>query len=1390
MSVGLTLAIMKKALIAHPGNKFQAFPYVKSLFVTLFLFALLSLHGGEVWGQGQKTGANDRDWSDGTNWSNGNVPGVNSGTATEPVYIRHNTVINQNVNIDKGIFVVGADGSKLTGRIYTVIGSSEVNGCSTNFTGELAGGNTIVYAGQQIGEIMPNLNLAGTYSRAGNIVSITFTNHNLKVGNGLFLDFTSGTAADGFYNVATVVDVNSFTVVHAASGNTSGDVTVKAGIITAEQLTLTAPAKVNTKSNNNFCNVNSLAVDFAKFEYVNTGGTSTLKNAFQPTPPAANNAIKAEDAITPFASNALVGDFYKLDMRNTNGYSGTLSFFDIRSGVKTKGNGTVVNFEDGAEINNSNLVVRSGSTLVLGPPSCYVCDIEQGNTFTSGTTTISASPFEWIVEHSRNTTKPAIQFLNANDEQIFPTATIEIINNNQIKVTFTAAFTGKVRVRKYKYDLPAGISTETERRSICTSDSSPCTQVRLKLRNNARILVEKDGQVIVYGDVENSANPGFVSMDGDLYIVGNYSTPNSGTASIIQTEPGIGDIYTTGSMTTQGNGTIFGSKVDCDADCSGLALACSGLLPSFTIIPSGVIAYCESTGQILSIDPDPLSTGDPDDEVSYQWQSRIEGGDFNDIVGETLNTLSISGSLGDPKFYRVNVIVNEGECSAFSVPVYLSQDINRWTGDSGADWTVNGNWCTNIAPTALTDAVIPTGASPNVPSSKIGYVRNLTIQGTNSLTDGALVTIESSGELNIHGNLVIAPDINLYSGIYTNEKSGKIVNSGTINFEGGGSNPDTVYITNVGKFQNTTGSIVNFNGVLNVEDIGILFPNEFTFHNIIVSAESSLKLYDITQSFYEITGDLTIDGNLDTEFATLLFSGSANQIIDANGNSFDKILVDKSGGSISLTSEFNLIDRLDFNSATSLVSGGNLVLRSLKNDSDATTNLTSNDAHIGPLPVGASVTGNIKVERFMRALPAGRLPYRYIAPPVKSSSYTGGGTIGKYNNISGTAPNYTLGSGSWKTHSGALLNGGGYRINASTERTIDFTGEVVSGELTWTFPSAGWYMIGNPYPSAVVWRNDELNSRWVLNNVSVLMGIYDNFNAGYPDYFRYAYMEIPEGGTLPPDQQWGFEADGNVIATGQAFWVYVGTGGGTLTIKEAAKVGSGEVGAFYKVDNSETSNTLVIALSNSSSRDLAILSSPSVSKQKSAQRFDNVPKLWNEEMNVYVLDNTATAMLKYSLTEESDLLIPIGISLTKPGEYQLTLGNQENFPLSNQLYLIDRYEGKYQALSENKPYTFRVYNASQAINDRFYLSSNAIVDWTEELSIYVYPNPVIDILHLRTQGVDAIAESILRDASGKVLDQAAWKGAYELKMNNFSNGLYILQVKTEQGIITRKIMKQ
>lgn len=71
--------------------------------------------------------------------------------------------------------------------------------------------------------LVDNVSVSGTYARATTTATITATNHGLKAGNWVYLDWD---LTDNPYQVQTAANANTFTVTVANSGAASGSVTV------------------------------------------------------------------------------------------------------------------------------------------------------------------------------------------------------------------------------------------------------------------------------------------------------------------------------------------------------------------------------------------------------------------------------------------------------------------------------------------------------------------------------------------------------------------------------------------------------------------------------------------------------------------------------------------------------------------------------------------------------------------------------------------------------------------------------------------------------------------------------------------------------------------------------------------------------------------------------------------------------------------------------------------------------------------------------------------------------------------------------------------------------------------------------------------------------------
>ena len=84
----------------------------------------------------------------------------------------------------------------------------------------------------------------GTYSQSTTTVTITITQHGVAIGDVLTIDYTTGSATDGDFVVASVTSDDAFTVTAASSATNSGNVSITlsgAGKYVCDSWTKTIP---------------------------------------------------------------------------------------------------------------------------------------------------------------------------------------------------------------------------------------------------------------------------------------------------------------------------------------------------------------------------------------------------------------------------------------------------------------------------------------------------------------------------------------------------------------------------------------------------------------------------------------------------------------------------------------------------------------------------------------------------------------------------------------------------------------------------------------------------------------------------------------------------------------------------------------------------------------------------------------------------------------------------------------------------------------------------------------------------------------------------------------------------------------------------------------------
>lgn len=665
-------------------------------------------------------------------------------------------------------------------------------------------------------------------------------------------------------------------------------------------------------------------------------------------------------------------------------------------------------------------------------------------------------------------------------------------------------------------------------------------------------------------------------------------------------------------------------------------------------------------------------------------------------------------------------------------------------------------------------------------SSGVSLTGNLTISGDMTFQSGTLVlgafTLSLSGNVNtVAGNIQSSASSNL-----------SIVGTGTFNSLAFAAAPATIgsFVLNrtgiVAALSSdltvATGLTLSSNSVLNISNHSLTISGTY-------SASSAARIASSS------TSNLTVNG-----------AGAVGVFRFRTGNSsLNNWTINKPSSTITLGTALSLFGTLTIQSTSTIFAAGSAL--SLQSTSDS----PARDACIATLPAGSSVTGSVTINRYMSA--EGDLN-RYISSPISNASVaslqddfpvtgTAGSFVGQSNPCTGCQAAFSLkyydetATGVWTntyrrypraTNTEILQVGRGYVAymwNGENQITWDVTGPINQGtialpvSLTVSSPvlpeDDGWNLVGNPYPSTIRW-DDAIG--WAMTNIAPIVYVPDNGAGGV---FR-SWNPVDNTGDLT----------GGLIATGQAFWVFASGPSPSLSILETAKAPSGS-GAFYR--EKAPSEHLVVSLQKQglTVKDNSFL----ILNANATEGYDalyEVPKLQNENFDVALKDGNNRRLGRLAVQElNSDIMIPVSVRVTEPGEYSLSFMPKSNFRYTESLKLVDKFTGKVTALGES--YAFKT--DAGKFDDRFALTFKS-EEASLENSVSVYPNPAIDRVEVTTAEPASV---LLLSSVGQMLERSTTKmedglNRHTFNMQQFNRGVYYIQIRVGAQSVTRKIVKQ
>lgn len=645
---------------------------------------------------------------------------------------------------------------------------------------------------------------------------------------------------------------------------------------------------------------------------------------------------------------------------------------------------------------------------------------------------------------------------------------------------------------------------------------------------------------------------------------------------------------------------------------------------------------------------------------------------------------------------------------------------------------------------------------------------------------GVHTVINNSAGVNMISDLTFGGNVTLQAGS---------LNMGTYKITMNGGN----WLTNGGTLNYGTSGQVTFGSTTNVG--GTTIP---AFRHVIVSGTVNLT------NHINIFGDLTIQpgASFNTSSFELRFTGNPNQTLSANGASINRITINKTGGSLILSSQLDLTGTLQFISPTNLITNNFLTLRS-------TNDQPAQDGNIAALPAGATISGNVTVERYFQT--ADNVD-RFISSPISNASvaqlqddfavtgnFTGtsfpctgclnNGASLRWYDETVTGPPFKNGYKPFPAPGGSnsetLVPGVGYDTymwNGVTPIVWDVTGTINRGTIHFSVshtPSSppiptddGWNLVGNPYPSAIQWND---GPGWSRTNIDPTVWVWDVVGKIWRSYNYNTMLGNLTNG---------------IIALGQAFWVYVpNPGTATMSINESAKstVGSG---SYYRTGPAFTYPYVRIHISKDQYYDDAFI----LWHDDATPAFDSgidAPKLRTGQE--YVSLSLVGENRLYGHYALNDLTSYLEIPLNIQGEedvYQLSV-EVMNFPTG--LYLVDRLQRLYWPLEKVRNITFHLRGGSE--NFRFAITNQPDVlvapVQQEAVSVEIYPNPSSDYFRIATDEEILFVELV--SVSGltyrPVFTKHPEQGTTSVDIRNLQPGVYIVKLFLKNSVHISRILK-
>jgi len=567
----------------------------------------------------------------------------------------------------------------------------------------------------------------------------------------------------------------------------------------------------------------------------------------------------------------------------------------------------------------------------------------------------------------------------------------------------------------------------------------------------------------------------------------------------------------------------------------------------------------------------------------------------------------------------------------------------------------------------------------------------------------------------------------------------------------------------------------------------VVIPNTATSPNILnsgiqcnnVTLLAGSNIVNATQSL-NIKGNLTSNGGSISGSNPVIFGNAINpQTVNGTVTIANIRSANPSAGGLTFgagsAARVTGVMTADANSKTFINSTGKLII-----NSDA-----SGDASIGVVGSGATISGNVTVERYLPSSVSSAAQWHFLGAPVggpmnisqwtddleiRAASPLGGtngvilfnqperASIFQYNESEHNVKLDTVQKDGWRIPTSPTMTAGrGYRVFMSpdylannADNKIKSTGSITLGnggaggftfptlnrnEFSPCFPSdpaynstvcneenRGWNLISNPFPSAINWDAAGWTKPASMNNAFF---IWDGPANGYRVYVGTGGVSLGVNAST--------NTNPNLIPTGQAFMVKLTQAGTyTATLKADESVKNAGAATFVR-SATASSNNLRLRISKvnggSYSFDAMVRFMDGATEEFDQHLDANFMRSGRESVAFPASNQNFTLNTLPSL--EGYRVVPVKSYYSgQTGQFKFDFLELNTFPANVHIYLKDRVLNTLLDVRQFPAYTYNVAaNNNLNSNDRFEIifSPTAITEIKPAVNgaavFSVYPNP-------------------------------------------------------------------